>query len=614
MKWEFTPTPPAQVETEITQRDQFNNEDVDLSETVVREAVQNSLDAALNENGSVKVVFKWLTKSTGIDVKFFRQLFNKQIDHAKFADLDIASLDFENPTALVIEDFGTSGLTGSVSSKTDEHFSDFWRRHGKSHKTGASRGRWGLGKLVYSATSEIGAFFGVTNRLGEKEIHLMGQTVLNLRKVDGYDYPPHAFFADYEGTDVLTRIPVPIQDEHIINSFCTNFKIDRSEKPGLSVIVPFPDSKISKDKMISVAIANYFYPIVTGKLTFRFDDQMIDAENVRELAKKYANDRFNQIDILFDFIEEIREAEKGSLLTLKPTWIEDKKLDEDDFEPEDLEKIRTKFEEGSLVGLELPVTVKEKRGDRTSKFSIYIKRPNDLDKGVDMYVRGGLTLPQEAKFEGRRALGAMIAEDEPVCAFLGDAENAAHTKWSNNTEKLKRNYRNNQHTATLISVIRRSLKELHDLLAEVTEEKDEDALLDFFWINEPEETKKKRSTKKKKPKPVKPIIPKAIPLFDINSRKAGFAVKGSQTLTEEKLPREIKIKVAYDVTSGNPFKNYSPHDFSVGRGGTIKSVLSRGTKEISVKENEWLLEITALPFEIIATGFDENRDLSISVK
>lgn len=43
MKWHFTPYPADLVETEVTQRDQFNNDDVDLAETIVREAAQNSL-------------------------------------------------------------------------------------------------------------------------------------------------------------------------------------------------------------------------------------------------------------------------------------------------------------------------------------------------------------------------------------------------------------------------------------------------------------------------------------------------------------------------------------------------------------------------------------------
>jgi hypothetical protein len=43
------------------------------------------------------------------------------------------------PDCLVIEDFGTTGLTGSVDSNDEDNFSDFWRRVGRSHKAGNTK-------------------------------------------------------------------------------------------------------------------------------------------------------------------------------------------------------------------------------------------------------------------------------------------------------------------------------------------------------------------------------------------------------------------------------------------------------------------------------------------
>lgn len=60
-----------------------------------------------------------------------------------------------------------------------EPFSDFWRRMGKSHKAGKSLGRWGLGKLVFSSSSEARIFFGLTVRKTDPELSLlMGQPVI----------------------------------------------------------------------------------------------------------------------------------------------------------------------------------------------------------------------------------------------------------------------------------------------------------------------------------------------------------------------------------------------------------------------------------------------------
>lgn len=610
MKWHFSRQLADQVETEVTQRDQFNNDDVDISETIVREAVQNSLDAAVDETTKVKVIFKWVDKESGLDPSFFQSLFKDQIHHAEAAELEIQDLNFDDPRALVIEDFGTSGLTGSINTKDNNNFTDFWRRHGKSHKTGKSRGRWGLGKLVYSVTSQIGVFFGATCQKGNGEkVYLMGQTVLNLREVEGIQYPPHAFFADVENeADPFTRIPVPIKDGELIKQFTQQFSLNRFQNPGLSIIIPFPNPAFDPKRMISVSIANYFYPLITGQLELQIDRIEINKENVREMAKKYARDKFHQIDILFDFIEEIHVAEQSQLHELKPSWLDDGKLDEDDFDTKTLETIRDSFSRGDLVGLSLPVTLKKKNNDLLpTQFSVYIKRPASLLKGKDLYVRGGLTLPAESKFKDRIALGAMIAEQEPICDFLGDAENAAHTRWTTNTEKLRKNYRNTQATVT---AIKKSVVQLFDLLAEVTEEEDQNALLNFFWFDEPKGGRKKKRKKPEPPLPVPPIPPSK-PLVRISEVSGGFTVTPDNGLEESKLPKPLDLRVAYDVSKGNPFKKYSSHDFTVGRNGNILVKTAENVRIISAKENAWTLEITAIPFKFTVTGFDKNRDLKV---
>ena len=611
MKWYFSPQLPGQVETEVTQRDQFSNDEVDLSETIVRESIQNSLDAAVDDPSRIKVTFRWLDKSHGLEPDFLKQIFDEQLKHAKEAGLDTDSIDFDNPTALVIEDFGTKGLTGSIREKDEENFSDFWRRHGKSHKTGKSRGRWGLGKLVYSTTSQLGAFFGATHRAEDSSVHVMGQTVLNLRKVDGKEYPPHGFFADIEGEDLYSEIPVPIKDNDLVERFVSQFSLQRKAANGLSVVIPFPNPNFSIEAMIGVAIENYFYPIITRQLILQFNGIEITNDNIRELAHKYAADSISDIDEVFDFIEEAYSIDEENLLILKSSWADDAMLNEDDFEPEDLEIIREKFTTGQLVGLRLPVTVKRKDGTQQDTFfSVFIKRPDELNKGSDLYVRGGLTLPGEAKFRERKALGAMVAEDEVICSFLGDAENAAHTLWIASAEKLKKNYQSPEKT---VKVIKHSVVQLYDMLAEVVDEVDEEALRSFFWMNEPEGTQAKK--KQKKTPVVIPDPPKPRPIdFHISETADGFTIASANDADPERFPQTIKVEVAYDVATGNPFKKYNPLDFRLGKNsGITLTMLADSAKVISNKENIVRLEVTKLPFKFSAAGFDINRDLKIKL-
>jgi len=614
MKWHFVPQPQNLVETEVTQRDQFRNDEVDLSDTIVREAVQNSLDAAIGDN-QVRVNFRWVNGGSGLHNGYLQELFDGHLEHAAAAGIELNELDFDNPSALIIEDFGTRGLTGSVDQKDDDNFTDFWRRHGRSHKTGRSRGRWGLGKLVYSSSSLLSSFFGVTVRPEDPDAYLMGQTVLGFHKHDGIEYPAHAFFSDLAGGDINSQIQVPVRGGDFTDIFCNNFGMERRDQTGLSIAIPFPNPELKLENMIAVGIVNYFYPIITGQLVLNFDDIEINSGNIRELANRYATGKISDIDQLFDFIGEINNTPESDLLVLKKSWVDDSKLDEDDFSPEDLEKLRERFASKKMVGVRLPLTIKRKKGEPfETGFSVYVKRPEDLSKGHDMYVRGGLTLPGEAKFRERKALGAMIAEDEPIAAFLGDAENASHTRWNTQAEKLRKNYVNPQ---PKLRVIRNSVLNLYDLLAQSIEEEDEQALMEFFWTELPDQpqNKGKKSRKGKTPPGIPPIPQPRPKPARITPIRDGFAVLPGSDANPALYPVRCRIRVAYDIMSGNPFKKYNPFDFDFNRKGeiTVRATSPQATM-VDRKSNTLEFEIKDPEFRIEVTGFDPNRDIKVDLQ
>lgn len=609
MTWHFYKQPASMVEQDITQRDQFSNDDVSLSDTIIRESVQNSLDAADPEGGPVKVTYRWLTAADGLSSDFIGEITAAQRPHAASAGLDLSGVDLKDPTALVIEDFGTSGLTGKTDDKDDDHFCDFWRRHGKSHKTGISRGRWGLGKLVYSTTSEIGVFFGATCRSGTPATHLMGQTVLNLRTYEGISYPPHAFFSDVTSDDPIDGLAIPIRDVNFVERFSKEFQLQRKGAPGLSVIIPFPNRSFSIERMKGVAVANYFYPLITGQLTLQFDDAVIDSKNVREFAEKYAKDEFNDIDLLFDFVEGAYQYDESSLLMLKESWADDKKLDENDFEQADIDRMRAKFINGELIGLKLPLSLTKKNGEKIStSFKVFIQKPEHLNTGLDLYVRGGLTVSGERKFGARKALGALIAEERDMCSFLGDAENAAHTRWIGSAEKLLRNY---QRPAEKVKVIRNALLNLYDMLAQDMEEEDDRGLAKFFSVPREEGDLKKRQ--KTPPKPPKPPTPK-IQRVALTKLVGGFRIKGPEGASTSLYPCVIKVRAAYEVVRGNAFSKYDPLDFSFSPRGGLEIQAEGGFQLLKESENRFEVVATAPVFEINVVGFDQTRDLKVDVR
>lgn len=608
MKWKFRPMHPNEVESDVTQRDQFSNDDVDLSDTVVRESVQNSLDAQ-RHGSQVRVRFS-LKEIEEEARELLDRCLDGQLDHARAASLDVDEALSGAASVLVIEDFGTVGLTGATDSKDNNNFSDFWRRHGKSHKSGKSGGRWGLGKLVYSYASGVGTFFGMTVRADDTHPYLMGQTVLNTHNCQGIQYAPHGFFADEIETGAMTGLQVPVEDEDLRQEFTGTFGLERSMDPGLSVVIPYPTEDIQLADMIRVGVSNYYFPVLTDQLVLTFNDVVVDRNTLQDVAEKYASGHIRDSDKVFAFVESAHEMPRDQLLTLEKGWYDDWQIDESDFSAETLETLRQRFADHELIGVTLKIDIKKKDGSvEESWFDLFLKTDPDLSAGNDMYVRGGITVPGEAKFKHRKALGVLVAQDEAISGFLGDAENAAHTKWNARAEKLRRKYRNPYQT---LKAIRNSLVQLHDVLAHVVEEEAEDALLDFFWAPGADQARPKKG-RRSPPKPDIPKIPRKPKPFQIARIRGGFKVAPSDAAASFEYPMRCAVCVAYDTERGNPFKNYQKFDFDFADKSQT-TIAAKGVTVDSVQENRLVATIDSAEFLLELSGFDPRRDITVAVE
>ena len=607
MYWKFRTVAPDEVETEVTQRDQFRNDEIDLSDTVVREAVQNSLDAQQSRD-HVTVRFAIADDSKGLDKNFLMGLFDDQLEHARIAGLDVDGALEGRPRALVIEDFGTRGLTGETTQKDEDNFSDFWRRHGKSHKSGKSGGRWGLGKLVYSYSSRVGAFFGLTIRDGDGHGHLMGQTVLNTHRLNGDHFAPHGFFADIKQDGPEKGLQVPVENQELRDNFRSQFSLQREMKSGLSVVVPYPRDEIDIGNMTAVGVTNYFFPVLTDQLVLEFDGTRVDRSSLRSVALEHAAGRIDDAELLFDFVEAAHALSDSEMLVLDTNWYDDWKLTEDDFDDVLLEDLRNRFAKNELIGIRMRVDVKRKDGRHdASHFDLFLKTDPDLSRGHDLYVRGGITVPGEAKFKHRKALGALVAKDGPISEFLGDAENAAHTKWNGRAEKLK----NYKYAPQTLSVVRNSLVQLHDLLGQAVEEEAEDALVDFFWMPGDEGQRRKRGKKKPSTSGVPPIPRNPRPIR-VSPCEGGFRVMPTKDAKSEHFPMRCRATLAYDIPNGNPFKRWQKFDFELGQ---KKGIPVQGKHVVleAAADNMFELILESKDFALRIVGFDPERDVIVKL-
>ena len=254
-----------------------------LSERVVRESLQNSLDARRGHE-PVRVRFTFSGESdalpTDAAARYLRQLAphiqaDPSADAAERDAIDEALARLAGPMPWVtVEDFGTTGLAGDIEAndpnELGNHFWGFFRSIGISPKGEDAGGSWGLGKWVFPDASLVNAYLGATRRASEDHTLLMGMAVLRTHTVNGTKYPPYGQFAAETDTRDDEWLPLPIDsrdDPDFVLQTLMDFGLDRLDHPGLSVIVPYPKDELTPASIARAAITQYFLPIVRGDLT-----------------------------------------------------------------------------------------------------------------------------------------------------------------------------------------------------------------------------------------------------------------------------------------------------------------------------------------------------------
>lgn len=585
-----------------TQRDQFNNDDVELVDALVRESLQNSLDAAADE--TVRVRFSLHKPDEASKQTLLAQLnleeLRKRLDACA---INTGSIALTDPKLLVIEDFGTTGLTGSWNSMDKQPFSDFWRRMGKSHKAGKSLGRWGLGKLVFSSSSESRVFFGLTVRNTDPDLRLlMGQAVLTTHDLGADRFDSHGFFCELSASGMQ----LPVTNQGAVDEFAAACGVLRNHEPGLSIIVPYVIETITEQRIIQAVLRNYFFPILLGRLAVTVGSVKIEADTFAELARAHGGARFAN-GALAQFIGTMRSVRKNEITphVLPTNWVNTGMAAA---LGDHAKSLRERYQAGECLCVRVPLLLKQKDGkELNTKFDLFLQKAND--DGDTLFVRDTIVLPAESKyFRGNRTLAALVADDKPICTFLGDAENPAHTSWSASAEKVTAEWRN---PSLRLKEVRGALQQFYDEIVSSLETVDPNALIDFFSAKTESGARgvRPRGPVVRPPHPNLP--PPAEKAYRLIRLKGGFAIRGDVGLRQEQLPMTIRVKAAYDVLRGNPFTKHDPLDFDLSK--KELDIKSTGANTSAQSPNVLIIKVSSRDFDVAVTGFDLRRDLIIDV-
>jgi hypothetical protein len=595
----------------------------DRVDGLVREADQNTLDAGLP---GTQVRVRYTISERPLASRIARKYLAGLERHVG-ACLPDAPLD-QPMSYLLVEDFGTRGLSGDPRQDSDDEsargprndFYYFWRNVGRSRKSETDRGRWGLGKTVFPATSRINSFFGLTRRHDDGRVLLMGQSVLKVHNIARTRFCPYVYFGKAEPDGFV----VPIDEEAAITEFTTDFGLQRTVEPGLSIVIPYVrDDELEPDALIRSTIMNYFFPILGGHLVVEVRKGarrvVIDRESLKSIAAGLDWSRSEtdprQLAQLLDLAAWAIGLPDAGYFQLRdqgaaaPIWHEDL------LDRETLATLRDRYDRGERLGFRVPVKV-ERMGTpaKTANFRVFVMKDLDLKRGEDHYIRQGITITEIRMLREGGVRGLVVVDDRDLSSLLGDAENPAHTDWQERSTKLKERFK---HGPSCVRFVKRSLREIVGFLSRPPEGIHEDLLRDLFFVDRPEGvpagnggndgTGVKRPTVGPTLPPPPPPPPVPAP-FRLDQMPGGFRIRGNP---EAEGVRLVEVEAAYEVRRGNAFRRYHENDFDLSR--DIEIVTQGATVE-RANGKHLAIRVNDPGFEVTVSGFDSNRDLKVRAR
>ena len=641
------------------EREFFQDDTINVR--LVREVIQNALDAALDKglgqprgfSGPVRVRFSLAGIASPLPEAQAQAYFIGLEPHlADIPDLgdDVGSRVREGSLAtngvpfMVIEDDRTSGLNGDWEQFDDtpeqpakgNDFYWFFRNVGRSGKGESDNGSWGLGKWVIPDASRISSYIAVTRRSEDDETLLMGQSVLNKHDVDGRRYPPYGYFAEHDET-AFSRPLTTANPEHrpFIRRFIDDFDIRYRSSSGLSVVIPFPrvggdegEVVLDKNRLLDAVIQNYFFPIISGHLEVSVEgygnpvylssstiDYALDGLDLSDTGERSSSGYRK----LFRLCRDVMGLRSDEIVAIGSP----ERLQEGTPSHADLVALRPKYESGELLAFRIAADAQRRNGSRENTcYNLYLQKDSTLAEGHDYYVRGTLSIPNRDSIRGYSARALLVVnENEPLAAMLRDSERPSHNAWYPQDDRVTKRW---VATRGRITSVINAPSRLLRILEAPQEGLQRDALADVFswdgsWgqrtapISVPNVIQEPASNPIITPDPPAPLPPPRQTDLTTTRLGTGFRVSGAVG-GESSGPFRACLEVAYVVPKGNPLKKYRELDFRLHGEESLEVTVTGGGVSPGNAGNVLFLDVAdPAQFSLTVQGFDRFRDLRVKV-
>lgn len=629
-EWKFVRHHPETKSRNPLQSELLNQESFKPADALVRESIQNSLDARLPEADKVTVRI-YVSGEAGALTKEeadpYFQSFWPHVEQCVGGGQVATSLSNGPCRFVVIEDFGTVGLTGDVHAARmpegiPNNYYYFLRAEGMSQKGSSSLGRWGVGKYVFPKSSGVNAFIAYTKRFDDEgPALLVGQSVLMNHSVDGVDYDPDGWWA-VPGDG----LQMPFTDPKMAQDVAVQWHMLRKRETGLSIVIPYVEESLTGRDFVRAVIRAYFGAILVGGLDVHVEDPNgsgsveLGSSNLLQLAEEFfeGDERDRIVSDIQLLAAQEAIPEDCRMATSLVAARQDKGWSSTTIDGETAAKIRLNLEAGNPVEVTVPIELRVKgtNGETAveSHFRILFQQNESL-RQKPLYMRGGIIIPEATRsaLTGVRAI--CIIEDEALTRMLGDAENPAHTTWTANDKIRARYVRGND----ILLLIKNAPHKIYELVLDAAMEEQRIIFADIFSVPVAETDNKKRpspSTRKKPGgsggRPGGPGgKPRILPLTEVEREDhGGFSVIPTEHGRDGALKR-VDIAVGYETRRGDAINKWRKEDFDLA---SFAPSITGGKIENQAGNLLSVMVDDPATFKLTVLGFDTNRDLHIRAR
>jgi len=638
-------------EDEIISEEFFNDVDtLDEISSLVRESMQNSIDEARNKSIPVQIRFKVGKQSTQLSKEYFAEIYphaEKSIQESLLPKLNSAS------KYLVIEDFNTGGLKGSISSlRPDEssiqkYGSNFWFfewKTGETNKLAGGRGSWGIGKAVLSAASKLKTILVYSERDPEccpesnTEGILFGHSIFKYADINNERYKPHRNWMKESQVDGELEF-IPTSDKGDIGIFCRDWSVVRKAKDlGTSIVIPFIKDSITANHLLQSIIQDYFIAILDDTVRCEIEDEYgkkirLEKNNLISLIEELDEDSLNSVSkskselIGLCQMYQNKVTNKTAKQEIRSTIASPNDWVSINFTDESKEKFRIDIERGKTVEFIVKTEVPSERKDitRTDEFTVLFSKYHKEGLQRTLFTRKGIIIPEafrESKING--ILTMVIVEEgevDQLQRMLRLAEGPAHKNWSDKGDKVLAKYEKRALTKT-IHWVKTSALSIFKKLQPDQNVADDRSLSKYFPDDLPIEGINGDSQAESKKAEGKPEggsggsggagMPRGGRLLRVeNGNEIGSIIVKPIDPSRLEVGMLFEIEFAYTLHNGDSFSAWDLEDFDLG---TLINQNETSGVQISTKGNKATLTIKKPSFSVGFSRFDALRDVSVNIR